>query len=137
MSDAKDLFDANNVKFFDGAPQREALEPGELGVNIDLFRQIRDHYHKAKENIACRVLADICQDIKDNGYIGRADDCVERLSTAPSTVQRWRHRFVENGFLIRHNLNGRFSVDPKVAMRIDKDGKVIKPTSESKANFRF
>lgn len=106
-------------------------------MNIDLFRQIKDHYNKAKENIACRVLADICQDIQDNGYIGRMDDSAERLDSTNNTVQRWRSRFADNGLLKRHNLNGRFSVDPKVAIRVGSDGELVKPTAEKKAVFKF
>ena len=133
----KTLFETSSVKFFEGPPIVEDLEAGELGVNIDLFRQIRDHYRKAKENIPCRVLADICQDIQPNGYIGRVDDSATRLSTALTTVQRWRSRFAENGLLRRHNWNGRFSVDPKVAILIDKDGKMVKPPKQGKGVFTF
>lgn len=137
MSNAEQLFDGEHVRFFDGPPKKDELKPGELGVNTDLFRQVKDYYYKSKENIACRVLADICQDISDHGYIGRMDDSAERLGAAPSTIQRWRIRFVDNGFLKRHTVNGRYSVDPGVAIRKSADGKVIKPTPENKANFRF
>lgn len=137
LSDLKDLFDGDHVKFFDGPPESSKLKAGELGVNLDLFRQVKEFYFKAKLNIPCRVLADICQDIQDHGYIGRMDDSAERLDTAPSTVHRWRTRFVESGILKRYNQNGRYSVDSGVAIRKSRDGKVIKPTAEAKANFRF
>ncbi len=137
LTDEKTLFGATPVTFFEGPPDAEALEPGELGVNIDLFRQVKSHYTKAKENIACRVLADICQDIRDSGYLGRMDDSAARLSTTVVTVQRWRSRFADNGLLKRENRNGLYSVDPKVAIRKDADGVVIKPKSEKKAIFRF
>lgn len=135
--DEETLFETSDVVFFDGPPERDDLKPGQLGVNLDLFRQIKLHYNKAKENIACRVLADICQDIQDNGYIGRMDDSAERLSTTINTVQRWRSRFADNGLLKRHNLNGRYSVDPKVAIRIGEDSNAIKPPTEKKAVFKF
>lgn len=137
LSDEETLFETSNVKFFEGPPQRDGLTQGQLGVNIDLFRQIKDHYNKAKENIACRVLADICQDIQDNGYIGRMDDSAERLNSTNNTIQRWRSRFADNGLLKRHNLNGRYSVDPKVAIRVGSDGELVKPVTEKKAVFKF
>ncbi|MFP7675727.1 hypothetical protein ACG74X_20540 [Marivita sp. S0852] len=137
MLDHETLFDAHHVRFFEGAPQRDDLKPGELGVNIDLFRQVKDHYKKSRENLPCRVLADICMDIQDDGYIGRQDDSAERIGTHWTTVQRWRSRFAAAGFLHRHNLNGRFSVDTNVAMRLDSDGKVIKPTGSKPHKFKF
>lgn len=137
LTDEKTLFDARPVTFFEGPPDADALGPGELGVNIDLFRQVKSHYNKAKENIACRVLADICQDIQDSGYLGRMDDSAARLSSTVVTVQRWRSRFADNGLLMRENRNGLYSVDPKVAIRKDAEGVVIKPTSAKKAIFKF
>jgi hypothetical protein len=137
LIEEKALFTVSTVKFFDGPPETEALQPGDLGVNIDLFRQVKVHYNKAKENIACRVLADICQDIQDSGYLGRMDDSAERLSTTVVTVQRWRSRFADTGLLKRQNRNGLYSVDPKVAVRIDAEGAIIKPTTEKKAIFKF
>ena len=83
------------------------------------------------------MLADICQDIQDSGYLGRMDDSAERLSTTVVTVQRWRSRFADTGLLKRQNRNGLYSVDPKVAIRMDADGNVIKPTSDKKAIFKF
>ena len=133
----KALFGASPVTFFEGPPDATVLKPGNLGVNIDLFRQVKSHYNKAKENIACRVLADICQDIQDSGYLGRMDDSAARLSTTVVTVQRWRSRFADNGLLKRQNRNGLYSVDPKVALRMDADGAIVKPTSEKKAIFKF
>ena len=88
LTEEKELFGTTPVTFFEGPPDATALKPGDLGVNIDLFRQVKTHYNKAKENIACRVLADICQDIQDSGYLGRMDDSAERLSTTVVTVQR-------------------------------------------------
>lgn len=137
MVEEKSLFATTSVQFFEGPPESEALKPGELGVNIDLFRQVKAHYNKAKENIACRVLADICQDIQASGYLGRMDDSAERLSSTIVTVQRWRSRFADNGLLKRQNRNGLYSVDPKVAVRMDAEGMIIKPTSEKKAVFKF
>jgi len=137
LIEEKTLFTASAVKFFEGPPDVEALQPSELGVNIDLFRQVKVHYNKAKENIACRVLADICQDIQDSGYLGRMDDSAERLSSTVVTVQRWRSRFADTGLLKRQNRNGLYSVDPKVAVRMDAEGAVIKPTTEKKAIFKF
>jgi hypothetical protein len=137
LTEKKALFGATPVTFFEGPPDATALKPGDLGVNIDLFRQVKTHYNKAKENIACRVLADICQDIRDSGYLGRMDDSAERLSTTVVTVQRWRSRFADTGLLKRQNRNGLYSVDPKVAIRMDADGNVIKPTSDKKAIFKF
>ena len=135
--DEDTLFDTNLVTFFEGPPQADELKPGQLGVNIDIFRQVRNHYRKTKENLACRVLADACQDIQDNGYIGRIDDSAERLSASFSAVQRWRGRFADNGLLKRHNWNGRLSVDPKVAILIGEDGKPVKPMNEKKGIFTF
>lgn len=137
MVEEKSLFDATSVKLFEGPPEADALQPGELGVNIDLFRQVKAHYNKAKENIACRVLADICQDIQDRGYLGRMDDSAARLSSTVVTVQRWRSRFADNGLLKRQNRNGLYSVDPKVAVRMDVKGAIIKPATEKKAVFKF
>ena len=137
LTEEKALFSATPVTFFEGPPDATALKPGDLGVNIDLFRQVKTHYNKAKENIACRVLADICQDIQDSGYLGRMDDSAERLSTSVVTVQRWRSRFADTGLLKRQNRNGLYSVDPKVAIRVDADGAAIKPTSDKKAIFKF
>ncbi|MBO6727818.1 MAG: hypothetical protein JJ911_19325 [Rhizobiaceae bacterium] len=131
------LFEGQDVTLFDGPPQRDELGPGDIGVNIDLFRQVRDHYKKVQLDMACRVLADICTDIQDDGYIGRQDDSATRVGTHVTTVQRWRSRFAEAGFLHRHNYNGRFSVDTNVAMRLDADGKVIKPTGAKPPKFRF
>lgn len=133
----KELFGTNPVTFFQGPPDATALKPGDLGVNIDLFRQVKVHYNKAKENIACRVLADICQDIQDSGYLGRMDDSAARLSTTVVTVQRWRSRFADTGLLKRQNRNGLYSVDPKVAIRMNSEGAAIKPTSDKKAIFKF
>ena len=82
----KELFGATPVTFFQGPPDATALKPGDLGVNIDLFRQVKVHYNKAKENIACRVLADICLDIRG-----------QRLSRAHG---RQRRAFVD------HSRNG-------------------------------
>lgn len=137
LSEEKTLFDANNVKYFEGPPQKDELAPDQLGVNIDLFRQVKEHYNKAKENIACRVLADICQDIQDSGFIGRMDDSAERLSTTTVTIQRWRSRFADAGLLKRQNRNGLYSVDPKVAIRLNAQGDMIKPANERKAVFKF
>jgi len=137
LTEEKALFGATPVAFFEGPPDATALKPGDLGVNLDLFRQVKTHYNKAKENIACRVLADICQDIRESGYLGRMDDSAERLSTTVVTVQRWRSRFADTGLLKRQNRNGLYSVDPKVAIRINEDGDVIKPTSDKKAIFKF
>jgi len=137
LTEEKALFGATPVTFFEGPPDATALKPGDLGVNIDLFRQVKSHYNKAKENIACRVLADICQDIQESGYLGRMDDSAERLSTTVVTVQRWRSRFADTGLLKRQNRNGLYSVDPKVAIRINEDSDVIKPTSDKKAIFKF
>lgn len=137
VSDEEALFETKDVTFFDGPPQIDELAPSQLGVNIDLFRQVRDHYKKAKENIACRVLADICQDIQDSGYIGRMDDSATRLSTTTVTIQRWRSRFADAGLLKRQNRNGLYSVDPKVAIRLNDQGEMIKPTNERKAVFKF
>lgn len=137
MVEEEALFDAPCVRFFEGPPEADSLKPGELGVNIDLFRQVKVHYNKAKENIACRVLADICQDIQDSGYLGRMDDSATRLSSTVVTVQRWRSRFADTGLLKRQNRNGLYSVDPKVAIRMDAEGAIIKPATERKAVFRF
>ena len=137
VSDEETLFEAKNVKFFEGPPQSKDLTPDHLGVNIDLFRQVKEHYNKAKENIACRVLADICQDIQETGFIGRMDDSAERLSTTTVTIQRWRSRFADAGLLKRQNRNGLYSVDPKVAIRLDAKGDIIKPANERKAVFKF
>ena len=137
LTEEKALFGATPVKFFEGPPDAAALRPGDLGVNIDLFRQVKTHYNKAKENIACRVLADICLDIQDSGYLGRMDDSAARLSTTVVTVQRWRSRFADTGLLKRQNRNGLYSVDLKVAIRINEDGAAIKPTSDKKAIFKF
>jgi hypothetical protein len=137
LTEEKALFGTNPVTFFQGPPDATALKPGDLGVNLDLFRQVKVHYNKAKENIACRVLADICQDIRESGYLGRMDDSAERLSTTVVTVQRWRSRFADTGLLKRQNRNGLYSVDPKVAIRINEDGTAIKPTSDKKAIFKF
>ncbi len=136
MVDQEALFEATNVTFFDGPPHAEELVAGQLGVNIDVFRQIKDHYRKAKGNIPCRILADICQDIQKSGYIGRLDDSAERLETTRNTVQRWRTRFADNGLLQRHNNNGRYSVDPRVGILMDKDGKVVRPSSDGQL-FKF
>ena len=137
LTEEKALFGATPVTFFEGPPDVAGLKPGDLGVNIDLFRQVKIHYNKAKENIACRVLADICQDIRDSGYLGRMDDSAARLSTTVVTVQRWRSRFADTGLLKRQNRNGLYSVDPKVAIRMGADGAAIKPTSDKKAIFKF
>lgn len=37
LSEKKSLFDATAVKFFEGPLEPDAIEPGRLGVNIDLF----------------------------------------------------------------------------------------------------
>jgi hypothetical protein len=137
LVDEETLFDVEHVTFFEGPPEPDTLKPGGLGVNLDLFRQVKAHYKKSKENIACRVLADICSDIRDDGYIGRQDESADRIGTHWSTVQRWRIRFMEHGFLKRHNLKGQYSVDPKVAIRLDEDGKVIEPVAPEKHRFRF
>jgi len=134
--DPKEHFDTAFVAFFEGPPIEAKIKPGQLGVNIDLFRQVKTHYRKAKENIACRLLADICLDIQGSGYLGRLDDSALRVGTTVVTAQRWRARFAENQLLIPHNKNGLYSVDPKVAIRKDTVGNVIAP-SENKTVFTF
>ncbi|GFE67033.1 hypothetical protein [Litoreibacter roseus] len=135
--DPKELFDTAYVKFFDEAPKAAALKAGELGVNIDIFRQVKVHYRKAKENSAARVLADICQDIQIDGYIGGLEDSALRVGMSYVTVQRWRSRFYENGLLDLHNRNGLYSVNPKMAILKGADGKVIKPRSSQSGVFTF
>jgi hypothetical protein len=133
--DDKTLFDGTATTFFVGAPNPKELGPDDLGVNIDVFRQVKDHYRKTQNNLACRVLADICMDIQDNGYIGRVESSADRLETANTSVQRWRKRFAETGLLLRHNWNGRMSVNPKVAIRMDVTGKQIKPPKDERGVF--
>ena len=135
--DPKDLFDSTYVKFFEGPPKAAELEPGELGINVDLFRQVKAHYRKARENSACRVLADICQDIRESGYIGTLEDSALRVGTSWTTVQRWRSRFYDTGLLKQHNRNGLYSVDPKVAIKLGEDGKVLKPNPKNSGVFTF
>jgi hypothetical protein len=135
--DPKELFDDVHVKFFDGPPDPEQIEPDQLGVNIDLFRQVKTHYRKAKENSACRILADICMDIHRDGYIGTLEESAMRVGTSWATVQRWRARFVEAGLIKQHSRNKLYSVDPKVAIRTSADGKILKPNTKSAGVFTF
>lgn len=135
--DPKELFDTAYVKFFDEAPKPSKIKPGELGVNIDIFRQVKVHYRKAKENSAARVLADVCQDIQIDGYIGGLEDSALRVGMSYVTVQRWRSRFYENGLLDLHNRNGLYSVNPKMAILKGPDGTVIKPRPSKSGVFTF
>lgn len=134
--DPKDHFDEAFVTFFEGPPVPDEIDAGQLGVNLDIFRQVKTHYRKAKENIACRLLADVCLDIQGSGFIGRLDDCALRVGTTIVTAQRWRARFAETKLLVPHNNNGLYSVDPKVAIRKDADGKIISPSAD-KSVFTF
>lgn len=135
--DPTDLFDDVNVKFFDGIPDPNHLDAEQLGINADLFRQVKTHYRKAKENSACRVLADICMDIQGSGYIGTLEDSAIRVGTSWATVQRWRARFVEAGLIKQHSRNKLYSVDPKVAIKTGKNGKVLKPSTNDAKIFTF
>lgn len=135
--DPRELFDTAYVKFFEGPPQASDLNAGELGVNIDLFRQVKTHYRKARENSACRVLADICQNIQGSGYLGTLEESALRVGTSSITIQRWRSRFFETGLLKQHNRNGLYSVDPKVAILKAPNGKVIKPNPKDTGIFTF
>lgn len=133
----KEHFDAAYVTFFEGPPVPKNVKAGELGVNIDLFRQVKTHYRRSRENIVTRVLADICQDIQASGYLGGLEDSALRVGTTTVTIQRWRARFADSKLLIRHNRNGLYSVDPKVAIKKDSDGEVIEPSSRNNNIFSF
>lgn len=133
--DDETLFAGTSATFFEGPPDPRELGPNVLGVNIDIFRQIKDHYRKTQNNLACRTLADICMDIQDNGYIGRVEASADRLEAAKTSVQRWRKRFGDTGLLLRQNWNGRMSVNPKVAIRMDGSGKQIKPPKDERGVF--
>lgn len=137
MFDVKTLFNSDVVTFFEGVPDKDVLEPGGVGVNAKLFPQIKLYYKKAKQNMACRVLADICMDIQDDGYIGRQEDSAIRVGTHWTTINRWRARFANDELLKRHNLNGLFSVDAKVAIRLGVDSKIIKPIPFRRHRFRY
>lgn len=135
--DPKEHFDETYITFFEGVPEAKKVKPGELGVNIDLFRQVKIHYRKSRENVACRVLADLCQDIQGSGYVGGLEDSALRVGTTIVTVQRWRARFAEGKLLVPHNRNGLYSVDPKVAIKKDSKGNIIKPKARNNDVFTF
>lgn len=135
--DPKSLFDEDFTIFFDGPPDVDKLEPGQLGVNIDLFNQVRSHYRRSQNNMSLRILADICQDIKTDGFIGLMEDSALRLSAAGTTVQRWRNRFQETGLLIQEGKYNRYAVDPKVAVRMDDKGNPVLPDPNKSDVFTF
>lgn len=131
LYDPKEHFDAAFVAFFEGPPVAIKVKPGQLGVNLDIFRQVKTHYRKSKENIACRVLADLCNDIQGSGYIGRLDNSALRIGTSKQTALRWRQRFAETGLLIPSGKYGEYSVDPKVAIRKDEKGNILEPGDDT------
>lgn len=135
--DPKEHFDATYVTFFDGPPKAGEIKANGLGVNIDLFRQVKIHYRKSRENVACRVLADLCQDIQGSGYVGGLEDSALRVGTTVVTVQRWRARFAEGTLLVPHNRNGLYSVALKVAIKKDGKGNIIKPNARNTDVFTF
>ena len=70
--------------------------------------------------------------------IGPIDESAQRVSISPSAIQRWRSRFAETGLLKRHGWKGHMSVDPKIAVRMDKDGRPIKAAKKKREDvFAF
>lgn len=124
------VFDTSYVIFFERVPDSTVLKPNQIGVNRAVFDQLKTVYKKAKHNSAYRILADICQDIGDDGLVGSIESSAQRLSIHGSTINRWRHRFADQQILIRHKKVGAYSVSPKVAIRLDEHGKVVKAKHE-------
>lgn len=129
-------FDSSYVVLFDSVPDQSKLEANQVGVNYGVFKQLKLHFKHIRHNSAYRILADCCLDIQDNGLIGDADESAQRLGLDRSTIFRWRGIFANEQVLIWEYEAGGFSVSPKVALRMNAQGKPVR-FRRRKSVFQF